>query len=386
MEKHIDIDRLLVDYRDGNLSREAREELRAWAKLSPANRQLLELLDDASGTREELAEIYEHDKEGAWKKIQAAAHARDRRRFRRFATRGIAAAVLLAAIGLLLLTRDGENREGLFSGVIAPGSSRAYLRLSDGSEIGIGGAEGVMRLSERDCTRIEAREEVIVFDADESRGCTPVQSEIIVPQGGEFSLVLSDGSRVWLNSGSSIRFPSRFSRDAREVSLSGEAYFEVSPDAGRPFAVEVRGERVTVLGTSFNISAYDDDEKVITTLVTGSILLETGKERLRLLPGQQARLAPSTGKISLHEVDATAYIAWTRGAFVFFDESVAGICRILSRWYRVEIDATAPGLEALRYSGIIKREETFNKVAEFLDDTDEIIFVERAGKVIVLPK
>ena len=386
MEKHIDIDRLLVDYRDGNLSREAREELYAWAELSPANCRLLELLDDASGTREELAEMYEHDKEGAWKKIQAAAHARDRRRFRRFATRGIAAAVLLAAIGLLLLTRDGENREGLFSGVIAPGYSRAYLRLSDGSEIGLGGAEGVMRLSERDCTRIEAREEVVVFDADESRDGAPVQSEIIVPRGGEFSLVLSDGSRVWLNSGSSIRFPSRFPRDAREVSLSGEAYFEVSPDAGRPFAVEVRGERVTVLGTSFNISAYDDDEKVITTLVTGSILLETGKERLQLLPGQQARLAPSTGEISLHEVDATAYIAWTRGAFVFFDESVAGICRILSRWYGVEIDASAPGLEALRYSGIIKREETFNKVAEFLDDTDEIIFVERAGKVIVLPK
>jgi ferric-dicitrate binding protein FerR (iron transport regulator) len=168
------------------------------------------------------------------------------------------------------------------------------------------------------------------------------------------------------------------------VTLDGEGYFEIARDEARPFIVQTRTQRVRVLGTSFNISAHEEDGEIRTTLVTGSVEVEAGDRAWHLTPGRQSRFVTATGEISFHAVDARAYSAWTCGAFVFFDDSISAICRILSRWYGVAIDASSPGLDRLRYSGVIQREETFNEIAALLSSTGEMTFSERADGTIVV--
>jgi ferric-dicitrate binding protein FerR (iron transport regulator) len=380
--------KLLIKYHEGELSGEEKEMLEAWAKASPRDRQLFELLRESSGARADLARMHAYDQRGAWKAIRAADRRRSRRRLYRLLSRYAAAGAVLVAATLFLLTGrsagDGAGNHS-FSATIAPGSRHAFLQLSDGNVIELGGERARRQLTEKDSTRIDVRDDVVTFDAGAGSAGLPLYNVVSVPAGGEMALVLSDGSRVWLNAGSSIRFPTRFPGDTREVAITGEAYFEVARDVERPFVVMARGQRLTVLGTSFNVSAYDDDDDIKTTLVTGLVKLEAGGGETQLLPGQQARFVPSTGEVSTRAVDARSCTAWTRGAFVFFDEPVGSICRMLARWYNVDIDASAPGLEKLYYSGVIQREESFNRIADLLASTDELLFVERGETIVVLP-
>jgi ferric-dicitrate binding protein FerR (iron transport regulator) len=381
--------KLLIKFHEGEISDEEKNLLDTWVDASPRNRQLFELLHESSRMRDNLKQMYTYDQQRVWRAICEADRRRSRRRLYRFLPRYAAVGVVLIAAALFLLTdKTAENRTDnhLFSTVITPGSRHAFLQLSDGNVIELGGERVHQQLTEKDNTRIDVRDDVVLFDADASSVSLPLYNTVSVPAGGEMALVLSDGSRVWLNAESSIRFPTKFSGDTREVTITGEAYFEVMHDVEHPFVVMTNGQRVTVLGTSFNLSAYDNDDNIKTTLVTGLVKLEAGGSEVRLLPGQQAQFIPSTGEVSLRTVDAHSYMAWTQGAFVFFDESIDSICRMLARWYQVNIDASAPGLEKLYYSGVIQREDTFNRIADLLASTDELLFVERGDTIVVLPR
>lgn len=174
---------------------------------------------------------------------------------------------------------------------------------------------------------------------------------LTVPRGCEFDLTLADGSRVWLNAGSSLKFPEVFAGDRREVYLSGEAYFEVKHDEKAPFIVKTDVMDVRVLGTSFNMKVYDDDPTVVTTLVTGKIVqVYPGiNKEVVLTPSLQSVFDRSSGQLETREVDIREVLAWRNGKIIANNERLEDIFRQLSRWYDFEVVYTQPSLKDTRF-------------------------------------
>lgn len=230
---------------------------------------------------------------------------------------------------------------------IEPGSNKATLRLTDGSllllddlEVGEIYQHKDFRFRKSEDGQIEylkLGEEVLVA---ENIGNIPSQNEISTPKGGHFKVVLPDGSKVWLNASSTLKYPNKFSPKERVVELSGEAYFEVNKQS-TPFYVHTTTQRIEVLGTHFNVNAYKDESEVKTTLVEGSVKISadsrTGNiEDVFLKPGEQARLVGE--KIEVKEVDVSQFIAWKEGFFSFRGADLEMVMREFSRWYGVDVE------------------------------------------------
>lgn len=382
------IDRLLRDYISGRISPEGMQELEAWSRQSEENRQILDLIDGNSDLGSELSRMYRYDKERVWKAV-CEEDRRYMRRKRFFRTLRIsAAAVLLIGVfvsGALLYEareRLDPNRNHLPETVV-PGTHRAVLELSSGEVVALTDSLRT-ELRERNL-RIEIDGDRIAYRAPESSGIPETRKNtesapmeeafntVRVPQGGEYTLTLSDGTRVWINAGSSITYPLHFGRE-RRVSVCGEVFFEVAHDTRHPFVVAAAGMEMTVLGTSFNVMAYDDEPRVETTLVTGSLRVEANGSQVVLTPGQQAGVEKDSGFLDVKEVNVEACAMWRRGLLVFYEESLRSICRKLERWYDVRIDTSSPSLDGVLYTGMVKRHETLNTIADLMNLTNDVVF------------
>lgn len=385
----VNLDKLLMDYHTGDILPEDMAVLGQWADGSPQNRQLLELLGGCSDMGADVMQMYEFDMPRVWKAVSQARRRRKAPAKRRTALRyaSVACFLLLSGLGYRLY-RDysQELQDNYIVSDIGPGVKTAMLELSDGSTVELDGAVA-RRITEAEGTVVDIDGQGLTFFPRKGAAAAEVAwNTVSVPAGGEYSFTMADGTRVWLNSGSSIRFPVAFRGDAREVEMTGEVYFEVTHDRERPFVVQAGGQRVEVLGTSFNISAYPDDPDIETTLLTGKVAVVADGKQTILQPGQQTRFDHGTGVVTIHNVDAGSYAAWTEGVFVFFDEPVESICRKLSRWYNIGIDASSATLKDLRYSGAIRRHDSFNKTAELLASTGEIFFQEKDGTIKVFAR
>lgn len=200
------------------------------------------------------------------------------------------------------------------------------------------------------------------------------RNTIKVPAGGLNRIVLEDGTKVWLNASSSLTFPSSFTEKERKVQLSGEAYFEVTSAAKaghRPFIVETATQKIAVLGTSFNISAYQDEQETKTSLLEGKVSVSTPKSTTVLKPGQQARVSRE-GNAAVMEVDPETVMDWKNGDFVFADEDLKSIMRKLSRWYDVAVVYEEEGMAAETFSGRISRSKKLTDVLHLLSLSGEI--------------
>jgi transmembrane sensor len=178
---------------------------------------------------------------------------------------------------------------------------------------------------------------------------------ISVPKGQVSQIFLSDGSRIWINSESTIRIPSVFTGDKRTVSLSGEAFFEVAKDPEHPFQVVLEEQTIEVLGTSFNVRAYENSREIQTTLAEGKIKLITPKGFMMLAPGEQAELDKVTGDIILNKVKASNFDAWKDGRYEFFNENLIEVFQMVERWYDVELIYHADEFKSMNFSGVIRR-------------------------------
>ena len=209
---------------------------------------------------------------------------------------------------------------------------------------------------------------VLVYDAKDLKGVTSTgDNTLIVPVGGIYAVSLSDGTKVWLNSKSSLKYPVEFSGDKRAVTLEGEAYFEVTKDPHSPFTVKTKSGNVTVLGTHFNVSAYDEDKNFETTLAEGKVKVsEISKskqtEEVVLRPGQQARVKNEALRVV--EVDPLAYTAWKDGKFYFENENLKNILTKMARWYNFNVKFEQKALEQIKFTGIVLKDEP---VDHFLD-------------------
>ena len=334
--------------------------------------------------------MYRYDKEKVWRRVCEEDRRYMRRsRLLRSLRIGAAAAVLAGMlVSGALLYQAGErldpNRNRLLT-TVEPGVRRAVLELSSGEQVLL--ADSVRtELSERN-VRIEINGDEIAYTASEKSGkqAEEAYNTIRVPLGGEYSLTLGDGTRAWLNAGSSITYPLHFG-SRRCVTVTGEVFFEVAPDSRHPFVVSVSGVELTVLGTSFNVMAYDDEPSVETTLVTGSLRVAAEGEETLLSPGLQAGFDKSGGGLTVRKADVEACTMWRRGLLVFYDEPLRSICRKLERWYGVEIDTSSPTLDGVLYTGMIKRHATLNTIADLMNLTNDVVFTEDGGVIRVVRK
>ncbi|MFC6099299.1 FecR family protein [Olivibacter domesticus] len=267
---------------------------------------------------------------------------------------------------------------------IAPGGNRATLKLANGSEITLNGrSDGEIAQEGAHAIYKNADGELVYQpgEADHNSHEAPVFNTLQTPRGGQYHLVLPDGSRVWLNAASSLTYTINGSAQERFVKLEGEAYFEVAKDRERPFRVESRGQVVEVLGTHFNINSYPDEPIVKTTLVEGSVKVVpiAHKGSVILQPGQQAAL-DKTNHLSVKQADISDVVAWKNGKFSFKQADIEIVMRQLSRWYDVKVifKGKKPNITL---SGEVYRNTHASKVLEILSFYNLDCQIEKTGEV-----
>lgn len=255
----------------------------------------------------------------------------------------VAAAVLAVVFAGGILLKENRLPNKVLSSVIKregnhlpPGGNRATLILSNGNSINLSGIKIGTLASEKGVVINKNADGRITYSHGKSNAAPAnVFNTVLTPRGGQYQLVLSDGTKVWLNSASSLKYPVTFTATKREVELSGEAYFEVAHNQRKPFLVISNGQTVQVLGTHFNINAYQDEQATKTTLLEGSVKVLTNGVSSKIKPGEQVQ--QKNGKLFVSEVDIEEAIAWKNGFFYFKDDNIKTIMRQLARWYDVEI-------------------------------------------------
>lgn len=284
-----------------------------------------------------------------------------------------AAVVLLIITGMVVWNRTWRNgpRPVSHAGAgidKAAGGNRAVLTLADGSEIVLDAAEKGDLARQGDVIIIKASDGKLAYKG--AAGAEAIGwNTIRTPRGGQYQVVLPDNSRVWLNAASSIRFPTVFSGNNRTVEVSGEVYVEVAANRQQPFYVQVNGLQVQVLGTSFNVNAYAEEEHTRTTLLEGAVQLVNKSGKLLLTPGKQASVDNSNlqaGAITLTEQDLEQVMAWKNGMFKFDNLSLPEMMRQIARWYDVDISYKGK-IPAVRVAGELSRKLSLQKLLEVIE-------------------
>ncbi|WP_316738435.1 FecR family protein [Pedobacter aquatilis] len=287
--------------------------------------------------------------------------------------------LLLATVGGYFWTRDTETIEitKVLKEDFKPGSNKATLILADGKKIILDNAQNGQLASEGGAVITKTDGNVTYQNNTQAEATI---NTINIPRGGEYSLELADGTKVWLNAASSITYPSTFTGSAREVEISGEAYFEVAHNAKQPFRVKTKDQTVEVLGTHFNINAYDNESSIKTTLLQGSVAVATRSARKVIRPGEQAELKNSS--ISIHEVDPEQAIAWKEGYFEFVDADIHEVMRQLSRWYDVDVSFEGPTTKKT-FTGRISKYRNISKVLQIVQSYKDVNLTFQGRRIMV---
>ncbi|TCD28692.1 FecR family protein [Pedobacter psychrodurus] len=263
---------------------------------------------------------------------------------------------------------------------IHPGTNLAALTLANGEIIQLNSAKVGSLFTEGNTIIKKAEDGTIIYNvrSAEPEGKNGINT-ISTPKGGQFKIILADGTSVWLNADSYLRFPSSFTGNQRRVELSGEAYFEVKKDQKKPFIIFSKTQTVEVLGTHFDISCYPDEALSRTTLLEGSVKLN---DKVILKPGEQSRIHGS--EVSVVPVDATNAVAWKEGKFRFENENIKDIMRVISRWYNVEILYQGE-ITHQEFSGSVSRFDEIAKVLDLLESTNTVHFKAEGRRITVMP-
>lgn len=274
---------------------------------------------------------------------------------------------------------------------VAPGGTKAMLTLDDGSIIVLDTASNGMLGQQGGAAVTKLDNGLVAYQAASKqmeKGDDKVfYNTISTPRGGEYQVTLSDGTKVWLNAASSIRFPTAFRGADRQVQITGEVYFEVAHNKTQPFRVAAGKSTIEVLGTHFNVNAYEDEMQVRTSLLEGAVKVypvdDLDHQQVKILkPGQQARMNKSGRRISVvNDFDTEEVIAWKNGLFVFKSEDLRSIMRQIARWYDVDVQYRGNG--DLQFTGQITRNNNVSKVLEMLELTGEVKFKVQDKQVIV---
>ncbi|MCK0148103.1 FecR family protein [Arenibacter sp. F26102] len=263
------------------------------------------------------------------------------------------------------------------------GTDKATLTLDDGSEIVLEKGESI----ETDKASSNG-EQLVYANGQKSPEKIIAKNILTIPRGGQFVLVLADGTKVWVNSETRLRYPVAFAvNKTREVELVyGEAYFDVSPSTehnGSQFVLHTAGQRVVVLGTEFNIKAYNEDKYVSTTLVEGKVIVENGSESKNLRLGHQSTMDRDSKKIGISKVDVYNEVSWKNGLFSFKNRSLEDIMQVLVRWYDVDVVFQEKAVEELTFNGVFRKTLSLKEILDIIQNTN-LVKYEINGKTIIM--
>ena len=311
------------------------------------------------------------------------------RSFRLVRLAAAAAVLLLVAAGTYWLliqnrTNSDANKGSLaYKNDLAPGTNKALLTLANGNKIILDSAANGL-LAHQGNTKIEKLTNGELAYRPGGIGEKGIFNTLSTPRGGQYRLVLPDGSRVWLNAASSIRYPTAFTGSERVVELSGEAYFEIAANPAMPFRVGSGATEIQVLGTHFDVQAYPEEEGLSTTLLQGSVQVVNAGHRALLVPGQQAITRAGTIIEIRKEADTAQAVAWKNGYFQFTDAPIETIMRQISRWYDVDIEYLGD-VRSLQFGAVVSRRAHVSEVLHFLELTGVVHFQIEGRKITVLP-
>jgi ferric-dicitrate binding protein FerR (iron transport regulator) len=390
-----EIGSLLLKHNQGELTEEEQTILDNWKNASAGNKQLFATLtnnDDLQAKLNQLHEI-EATKEATKRRVMeslsmGAIVTPIKRATTRSLWKTVAAAVTITAVvgtgAWFLLKKDKppvavvQPAENKLADVI-PGGYKAQLVLDDGSTIELDSA-GTGKLAQQGNMQVMNRNGQLSYKPDATSEKRSLYNTLKTGRGQMYPVKLSDGSAVWLNSSSSIRFPVAFNEQERRVEITGEAYFEVAHNDRKPFRVSVNGMEVQVVGTVFNINSYNDESAMKTTLLTGFVKVTKGDQQVMIKPGEQAEVADKTIKVNTG-VNVNKEVAWKNGLFYFKNENLKAIMRQISRWY--DIDVVYEGkISNDEISGKIYRNANLSEVLKLLNVLDVNYKIE--GKKLII--
>ena len=299
-----------------------------------------------------------------------------------------ASVMLLVSIGYYFLTSKRTSPE---TGAqqptrdIDPGGNKAILTLGNGEKIVLNTAKNGKLAEQGNTTINKTADGEIIYGTtkQESVNIKTQYNTVTTARGGQYHLVLADGTKVWLNAASSIKYPTVFNGQDREVEMTGEAYFEIAHDDAKPFKVITNGQTVDVLGTHFNINAYNDEPMISTTLLEGSVKVSGNGKTVLLKPQQQSGIVPGTNQISINNIDAEAAISWKEGHFHFDRSDIKTVMRQFARWYDVDVQYVGE-IPEREFSGDIDRNSKASVALQILS-ISKVHFKIEDKKIIVTP-
>jgi ferric-dicitrate binding protein FerR (iron transport regulator) len=386
---------LIQKYLREEINSDESKELNYWVAQNNFNRQVFDELTKENSLTRELTPLSEADFDRIWNKIATQTKVvtmepKQKLQWKYFAAACVLIFILVGGyfwynsntkkdITKTTTTNNNNNND------VQPGTEKAVLTLADGTKITLDNtANGA--IAQQGNTVVMKEDGLLAYNVDQAKSQKEIlYNTLTTAKGEEYkSLVLADGTKVWLNSVSSIRFPTSFITNERIVEITGELYFEVAKNLSKPFKVRVNGMEVEVLGTHFNVNAYSDEAVIKTTLLKGSVKVVNGKSLAIITPGQQAQVSKNENVKVESNVDVEEVTAWKNGRFQFAGAGIEEVMRQISRWYDVEVVYEGKPKEQ-HFRGGISRNVEASKVFKMLETTEAIKFRIEGKKVIVIP-
>lgn len=376
MDKH-KAEELLRKYRDNTCTPEERELVETYFSRHVLNNE-----------RMPDSEAHARAEQRIHKAVDAAIHQSKRKRLPTVYRVAIAAALLIALSVSLYIYRqvnDSDAQPALVENDVLPGGNRALLTLADGRTIDLDGVADGLVVEQGGITISKTTDGLLTYEisATPDRSETVAYNTITTPNGGQYQIILPDKSKVWLNAASSLHYPTTFSGNERRVKLTGEGFFEITHNPDQPFVVESNGQSVQVLGTSFNINAYEEEEAVVSTLVTGKIALQCNgcNQPIVLNPGDQA--LNIRGAVRIRQVDTNIFSAWKDGLIILDKADLPTVIRQIQRWYDVEFHGTEDISITGTLSGEVPRAIKLSGVLQALERQTNARFEIKGRRIMV---
>ncbi len=393
MDKHFYISELIAKKNKGILSEKEEKELQDWASEKEENEKIIERATDSKNLINKL-EVYQLFKKND---IRASLERElfdtktvhfNPKTFLRYAAI-LVPMIMLAGISWYFLNTSASRDFAQLDETIIPGSQKATLVLSDGDVIDLEDKSITTEMKQGN-TRINNQQNSLTYSEDvpDEQHQPLVYNELITPNGGNYRLVLADGTEVILNAGSSLKYPVSFSDSVRKVYLKGQAYFDVSHN-GKPFIVSSNEMDVRVLGTSFDVSAYTDDSYTKTTLVEGKVMVTlnqgSGATNENILkPNDQAILNKSQSKFEIIEVNTSQYTSWTQGKIEFSHANLEMVMRRLARWYDFKYKFENESAKDYHFTARLDNDQSISSILEMLEMTTDVKFNIRDNTIVIL--
>ncbi len=374
---------LILNSLAGEASEEGKLRLREWRKESTGNEEAYREVCRLWYSVRWKDKMEGISADQAWKQILMKR--RNQRRIRNIYRVTSVAASMILILGSVLFyqwkNRTAEQTIIARQLLSAPIEGKATLVLSSGEKVALTG-KPEKTMEEKGGVSIKTDSAFVEYTATEDLK-EEIYNELIVPKCGEYVLKLADGSRVFLNSESTLRFPVHFTGKKREVFLTGEAYFEVAKDVARPFVVHTDKAAIQVLGTEFNVMAYGDEKSTEVTLVNGVVEVAVDKFRGRLAPGQQMSVNNVSLQTEIRQVKTDQYIAWKKGLFCFDAMPLEQLLRGLGRWYDISYTFRNANMKKIRFTGGFKKTESIEEIFRMIENVTEVKFRISGNNIII---